>query len=101
MKKKKGIKAGDDVAKPVKIEEPSAGPGLKVDYEDDEDEGKNGGEKDWEADSALDTLMRAKDIENNKELMARVHKKIGRKHSSIQSLKDTYDAKYGRGARED
>lgn len=70
-------------------------------------------EEDWEADSALDTLMRSQEIRSNKDLMERVKKRAGRKvkalsgiagaekggapakHSSIEDLKKTYRKKYG------
>lgn len=61
--------------------------------------------EDWEADSAVDTLMRANEIKSNKELMARVRKKAGRKLKalsglkndirSIDDIKDAYKTKFG------
>jgi hypothetical protein len=61
---------------------------------------KDGGPDDYEAESAMNDLMRAEEHKSNKDLMKRVSKKIGRKHRSIQSLKDTYNEKYGRDAME-
>jgi hypothetical protein len=59
---------------------------------------KDGGDDDYEADRAMDDLMRAEEHKQNKDLMKRVGKKVGRKHRSIQSLKDTYNEKFGREA---
>lgn len=44
-------------------------------------------EEDYEANNAVDTLMRAHEIKNNKELMARVKKKAGRKLKALAGLK--------------
>lgn len=42
---------------------------------------------DWEADSAVDTLMRAHEIRSNKELMKRVKKRSGKKLAALEGLK--------------
>lgn len=62
--------------------------------------GEDGGADDHEAEMAMNDLMRAEEHKSNHKLMARVHKKVGRKHKSIQALKDTYNEKFGREAME-
>lgn len=51
------------------------------------DKHKDGGHDDYEADSAVETLMRAHEIKSNKEMMARVKKKAGRKLAALSGLK--------------
>lgn len=47
---------------------------------------KDGGQEDYEADSALRTLMEAEEHKNNPELMERVRKKAGRKMKALEGL---------------
>lgn len=74
--------------------------GPKIDIGHDPMKGKDGGHDDYEADQAMNDLMRAKEHEENEDLMKRVAKKVGRKHKSIQSLRDTYAKKFGRESEE-
>jgi hypothetical protein len=43
-------------------------------------------DEDFEADSAVETLMRANEIKSNEELMERVKKKAGRKLKALSGL---------------
>ena len=55
-------------------------------------------EDDFQADSDMDTLMRAEEIKQDKMRMQKVGKRAGRKHKAISSIKDlveTYNTKYG------
>lgn len=47
---------------------------------------KDGGQEDYEADNALRDIERAEEHKQNKELMARVHKKAGRKLKALSGL---------------
>jgi len=46
---------------------------------------------DYEADSAVDALIRAEEIKGNKVLMERVQKKLAKKYRAVQSLQDLKD----------
>lgn len=53
---------------------------------------------DYEAQGHLQDLIRAHEIVNNPEKMAKVHKLAGRHHKaikSIQDIKDAYNTKFG------
>ena len=62
-------------------------------------------ERDWEAENAVDSILRAHEIKGDKEMMKRVRKVAGRKLkaltglsndiTSIDDLKETYQKKYG------
>lgn len=55
-------------------------------------------EDQWQADSDMDTLMRAEEIKQDKDRMKKVGKRAGRKHKAISSIKDLvshYNTKYG------
>lgn len=47
---------------------------------------KDGSEKDYEAENALDHMMRAHEMMNNEDLMKRVHKRAGRKAKALKGL---------------
>ena len=49
------------------------------------------GHDEWEVKEALETLMRAKDIENNSSLMKEVHKLALKKKGQIRSIQDLRD----------
>lgn len=51
-----------------------------------EGEDKSEEKDDFEADDALETLMKADKIKSNKELMTRVHQKAGRKIKALTGL---------------
>jgi len=46
---------------------------------------------DYEADSAVEALIRAEEIKGNKGLMERVQKKLAKKYRAVQSLQDLKD----------
>lgn len=52
---------------------------------------KKNGFDDYEVKDALETLMRAKEIENNKPLMKEVHKLALKKEGAIRSIQDLKD----------
>lgn len=47
-------------------------------------------EKDYEAEAAADTLIRAAEIQKDKSLMARVHQCIDAKQAALAGLKDKH-----------
>lgn len=52
---------------------------------------KKKGHDEWEVKEALETLMRAKEIENNPSLMKEVHKLALKKEGAIRSIQDLKD----------
>lgn len=64
-------------------------------------------ENDYEAEGAFNDIMRAEEHKQKPDLMKRVHAKAGRHHKalkaikSIQDIKDTYDQKFGAGAKKE
>lgn len=49
-------------------------------------EPKDGGEKDWEANNAADTIQKAHAHMADPELLKRVHKVVGRKMKALQGI---------------
>lgn len=99
-KKKNGVKISD-MGSMGKMDDGPRGKAADPDGPRiDTDKGKDGGMDDHEAEMAMNDMMRVHEHMQNDGLMKRVGKKVGRKHKSIQSLKDTYNEKFGRAAME-
>lgn len=47
-------------------------------------------ERDYDAENALDNLMRAEEHKADPEMMKRVHKIAGRKHKALQGIKHNF-----------
>ena len=50
-------------------------------------------DKEWEVDSAVETLLKAKEIQADSELMAKVKAKLEKKKKAIESIQDIKDLK--------